>query len=234
MARSNAVDEAEAYYDSDDADTFYSTIWGGEDIHIGIYEPQDEIALASRRTVERMAAALPRLSGGQRVIDLGAGYGGSARYLAAETDCEVTCLNLSETQNETNRRLTQEMGLGDQVHVVHGSFEEIPEPDASFDVVWSQDAILHSGNRRRVLDEISRILRKGGAFVFTDPMQTDTCPDGVLEPILNRIHLDSLGSPAFYRSELTARGFAEQSWTESESSTLTLPYAPCVAAPCAS
>lgn len=40
--RSAAVAQAEAYYDSPDADSFYFTIWGGEDIHIGMYESDDE------------------------------------------------------------------------------------------------------------------------------------------------------------------------------------------------
>ena len=215
MSRSSAVEEAEAYYDSDDADNFYSTIWGGEDIHIGIYATPDEaIADASRRTVERMASSFAGFPAGYRIIDLGAGYGGSARYLAAQHACDVTCLNLSETQNETNRRLTADAKLSGSVRVVHGSFEDVPEPDGSFDAVWSQDAILHSGDRRRVLDEIARVLRPRGEFVFTDPMQSDTCPEGVLDPILSRIHLDSLGSPSFYRSELQARGFEERSWTD--------------------
>ena len=37
-ARSTAVEVAERYYDSSDADSFYAEIWGGEDIHIGLYE----------------------------------------------------------------------------------------------------------------------------------------------------------------------------------------------------
>jgi sarcosine/dimethylglycine N-methyltransferase len=39
---------ARDYYDSDEADGFYSAIWGGEDIHIGIYEATDDIRAASR------------------------------------------------------------------------------------------------------------------------------------------------------------------------------------------
>ena len=110
--------------------------------------------------------------------------------------------------------MTNEQGLSDRVQVVHGSFEDIPEPDGSFDVVWSQDAILHSGDRSRVLDEVDRVMRTAGDFVFTDPMQADTCPKGVLSPILNRIHLDSLGSPAFYRAELQKRDFEERGWLD--------------------
>jgi sarcosine/dimethylglycine N-methyltransferase len=59
---SAVVETARTYYNSDDADNFYFHVWGGEDIHIGIYDTPDEaIADASRRTVERMAALVPGL-----------------------------------------------------------------------------------------------------------------------------------------------------------------------------
>ncbi len=208
--RSEAVDRAESYYDSKAADEFYKTIWGGEDIHIGIYEPLDEaIAPASRRTVERMADRLEGLSANAKVLDLGAGYGGSGRYLAQRYGCHVSCLNLSETQNDLNRKLTAEQGLSDRVSVVYGDFEHVPDPDSTFDVVWSQDAILHSGDRPRVLDEIVRVLKPGGEIVITDPMQSDDCPDGVLQPVLDRIQLSTLGSFGFYREEFAKRGVDE-------------------------
>ena len=209
-SKSEAVERAEAYYDSSEADAFYQTVWGGQDIHIGLYRSDDEpIADASRRTVETMASQLVEPTETTRILDLGAGYGGSARYLAERFGCHVTCLNLSETQNALNRRLTAEAGLAEKVSVVYGDFENIPEPDDSFDVIWSQDAILHSGNRTRVLDEVRRVLVDGGQFIFTDPMQSDGCPEGVLQPILDRIQLSTLASFAFYRKELTARGFRE-------------------------
>lgn len=208
--KSEAVERAEAYYDSTEADAFYQTIWGGQDIHIGLYRDEHEaIADASRRTVETMANRLASADETTRILDLGAGYGGSGRYLADRFGCRVTCLNLSETQNALNRELTEAAGLADRVSVVYGDFENIPEPDASFDVVWSQDAILHSGDRTRVIDEVRRVLVPGGQFIFTDPMQSDDCPDGVLQPILDRIQLSTLGSFGFYRAELCARGFEE-------------------------
>jgi len=212
--RSQAVEEAEAYYDSAEADAFYQNIWGGEDLHLGIYKtPNEDIGEASRRTVTTMAAQLAGLGPNSSVIDLGAGYGGSARGLASTYGCRVTCLNLSETQNDLNRGRNAEAGLSDRISVTHGSFEDIPEPDSTFDVVWSQDAILHSGDRPKVLDEIARVLKPDGRLIFTDPMQSDDCPSGVLQPILDRIHLETLGSFAFYREELGKRGFTEVSVT---------------------
>jgi sarcosine/dimethylglycine N-methyltransferase len=49
---STAVKTAQEYYNSDDADNFYFHVWGGEDIHVGIYQsPEEDIATASERTV---------------------------------------------------------------------------------------------------------------------------------------------------------------------------------------
>ena len=208
--KSEVVARTEAYYDSASADEFYKNIWGGEDIHIGIYQSSSEpISDASRRTVATMAEMVDGLVPSMRVLDLGAGYGGSGRYLADRFGCEVVCLNLSETQNALNTRLTAEQGLSGKVHVVYGNFKAVPEDDRSFDVLWSQDAILHSGERVRVLEEVRRVLKPGGQFIFTDPMQSDDCPAGVLQPILERIQLKTLGSLAFYRRELNKLEFAE-------------------------
>ncbi|MFD2110717.1 SAM-dependent methyltransferase [Thiorhodococcus fuscus] len=207
---SNVVETARTYYNSEDADNFYFHVWGGEDIHIGLYESTDSpIAEASRRTVERMAARVKGLGAESRVLDLGSGYGGAARYLAKTFGCNVTALNLSERENARNREMSQEQGVDHLTEVVEGSFESVPAPDASFDLVWSQDAILHSGERDQVIREAARVLRPGGALIFTDPMQTDDCPDGVLQPVYDRIHLDSLGSIGFYRAAAARHGLQE-------------------------
>lgn len=210
-AAQNASDVAEDYYDSDSADSFYREIWGGEDIHIGLYDGvgRPPIREASAKTVEKMADMLPHLGPQHQLIDIGAGYGGTARHFAERYGCTVICLNISETQNAYNRECNQQRGLSDKVIVKHGSFEDIPEADNSFEGVLSQDAILHSGNRPKVLQEVDRVIKPGGDFLFTDPMQADDCPDGVLDPILNRIHLDTMGSVAFYRSALKDHGFQE-------------------------
>jgi sarcosine/dimethylglycine N-methyltransferase len=199
--------QAEAYYDSDDADAFYSMIWGGEDIHVGCYENTREIDTASAETGERMIAKLPNLDSGTTVLDLGAGYGGSARRLASEYGCSVTTLNISEAQNDTNRYKNRRAGLEEKVQVLHGSFDDIPAPDNSFDVVWSQDSILHAPNRLRVLQEAFRVLKPGGELIFTDPMQADDVPDGVLQPVYDRLSLTDLGSMRFYREAAQAVGF---------------------------
>jgi sarcosine/dimethylglycine N-methyltransferase len=207
---SQVVETAREYYNSDDADNFYFRIWGGEDIHIGLYEYETEsIFKAGRRTVERLASLAGQIGPDTKILDLGAGYGGAARFLAKEYGCHVTALNLSEVENERNRQMNREQGLDHLIEVMDASFEEVDKPDESYHIVWSQDAILHSEDRRKVMAEVKRLLKPQGRFVFTDIMQADDCPEGVLQPILDRIHLDSLGSLSFYRGTASELGLED-------------------------
>ncbi len=207
---SEAVKIAQSYYDGTETDRLYATIWGGEHIHYGIYQnPNEAIHDASIRTVETIANTLENLNSNSRIIDLGAGYGGAARYLAKNYGCHVCCLNLSELQNQRNLQLNQEQNLADLVKVKQGSFEDIPYSENSFDIVWSQDAILHSSNRTHVFEEVKRVLKPGGEFIFTDPMQSATCQPGLLQPAFDRLGIKNMGSLSFYRQTAQDLGFEE-------------------------
>lgn len=196
---SDTVQKAREYYNSNDADNFYFTIWGGEDIHIGLYQSDEEpIMDASRRTVAELAKQLESLPAKAHILDIGAGYGGSARYLAREHGYRVTAFNLSEIENERDRAMNQEQGLDHLIDVVDGDFESLPFADESFDAVWSQDAILHSGDRKKVFEEVDRVLKPGGHFVLTDILQQPDVAPATLQPVYDRIHLDSLGSEQAY------------------------------------
>ena len=212
---SNEVEVARSYYNSEDADNFYYHVWGGEDLHLGIYKtPDEDIYTASRRTIDQMASKAKKIDKNTRIIDLGGGFAGSARHLASKYGCHVAVLNLSEAENERGRKMNKEQGLEDLIDVVDGSFDDIPFDDATFDIVWSEDAILHSNDREKVVEEAARVLKPGGEFIFTDPMQTDNCDEQVLQPVYDRINLSSLGSPAFYRKAFRKYGFQEQSFQE--------------------
>ncbi len=215
MNEQNLVETTKSYYDSTDADEFYHTIWGGEDIHVGIYELAGEsIFQASKRTIQTMVSQLPPVTDKTKILDLGAGYGGAARYLAAKFGCSVDCLNLSETENARNEEKNRKVRLDDLITVTAGNFEAPPYPDEAFDIVWSEDAFLHSDNKPKIFAEVRRVLKPGGHLIFTDPMQADDCPEDVLDPILQRIHLKEMGSVSRYRELAAANGLNEMQVVE--------------------
>ncbi len=202
------IDTTKDYYNSHDAHTFYHMIWGGEEHHLGIYRtPEDSVYEASRRIIGHMSSFSDHLDENTKLLDLGSGMGGTPRYLAKTYHCQVTGLNLSEVENDRHRRKNEEQWLDKRIEVVDGNFEDVPFPDESFDIVWSQDSLLHSPDRKKVLSEAHRVLKKGGELIFTDPMQTEDAYTEFIQPILKRIHLANLATPIFYFSTAKEIGF---------------------------
>ncbi|MFE5867861.1 SAM-dependent methyltransferase [Streptomyces roseifaciens] len=211
QANQDANEEAtRSYYDSGDVDAFYDAVWGGEDIHTGIYtRPGEPIAEASRRTVEQVADRLAgSLGPGGTVIDLGSGYGGTARRLAERFGCRVVALNLSAAQNERHRAVNAERGLDGLVEVVTGSFHDVPFPDGHFDAVCSLEAFCHSSDRPKVLSEAARVLKPGGVLAFTDLMAAEDAPAEALRPAVSRLGVDALATVSFYRDRLSRLGLS--------------------------
>ena len=217
---SDAATTAASYYDSTDADHFYADIWGGEDIHIGLYaEPNEAIAAASRRTVDTLieligSDVLGDDQAARLVVDLGSGYGGAARRLCQWPNLRVEAINISAVENDRHRLLNRDAGADQKITVHNASFESVPLADGCADVIWSQDAILHSGDRQTVMQEASRLLKPGGVMVMTDPMAADGIPSASLSAILKRIHLQDLGSPERYRTWADAAGLERTHWDE--------------------
>lgn len=135
-------------------------------------------------------------------------------FLASSYGSTVVALNLSEKQNRYHLETNKKSDSQQQVSIVEGSFESIPFADATFDIVWSQDALLHGSNRMRVLEEVARVSKNGGDFVFTDPMQADDCPKCTLQPILDRLGLRSLASPNFYLSNAARLGWIDMEFED--------------------
>lgn len=209
------IEKTRSYYDSSDADLFYRRAWGEEHIHLGIFQDYGEpMQKACLRTVRTMAALAGSVSSNTRILDIGSGYGGTARYLASRYGCRVDTLNLSEVQNRRSGDLNRQRGLDGRISIFHGSFEDMPFDDESVDICWSIDAMLHSADRARVVQEAARVLRPGGELIFTDPMRTESCPPQVLDPILERIHLSDMGSVSFYRKAASVSGLEFLGFTD--------------------
>ena len=85
----------------------------------------------------RALARLGELQAGERVLDMGGGFGGPARTLAAEFGCLVTVLDPTAAFVQAGQALTERVGLQKAVRFCRGSGLAMPFADARFDVLWT-------------------------------------------------------------------------------------------------
>ena len=113
-------------------------------------------------------AECARIGAGSKVVDLCAGLGGPARYLAHRYGADVTGIELTPARVAGAAELTRRVGLESQVRVIEGNVMQLPLRDASFDAVVSQEALLHVPDIARAFAEAHRVLRPGGRIAFTN------------------------------------------------------------------
>ena len=113
-------------------------------------------------------ASCARIGTGTKVVDLCAGLGGPARYLAHRNGAIVIGVELTPARVVGAAELTRRVGLDGQVRIIEGNVMDLPLPDASHDAVVSQEALLHVPHLQRAFGEAHRVLRPGGRMAFTN------------------------------------------------------------------
>jgi sarcosine/dimethylglycine N-methyltransferase len=113
-------------------------------------------------------AKLAGIAAGMSVLDVGAGVGGPARFLAAAYGCRVTGVDLSAPFVDAARYLTERTGQGGQVSFQAASALELPFDNGDFDTVLLQHVAMNIDGRAGLYREIRRVLRPSGRFAIYD------------------------------------------------------------------
>jgi len=109
-----------------------------------------------------------RIRAEDRILDIGAGLAGPARMLAAMPGSKVDCIDLSDDYCVAASLLNRLTGLEDRIKVHKGSALDIPFNDGSFDVVWMQNVGMNIADKRKLYEEIHRVLKPDGRFAFQE------------------------------------------------------------------
>jgi SAM-dependent methyltransferase len=128
----------------------------------------DELVWGQWSIPDADVGALPDVAG-KDVLELGCG-GAQWSIALARRGARVVGLDNSARQLEHARALAHRAVV--DVRLVHASAEEVPLPDAAFDVVLSDHGAFSWGEPPRVAAEAGRLLRPGGLLVFnvTSPL----------------------------------------------------------------
>ncbi|HET6691137.1 MAG TPA: class I SAM-dependent methyltransferase [Miltoncostaeaceae bacterium] len=103
------------------------------------------------------------IGAGDEVLDVAAGTG-NASIPAAATGARVTGLDIAPGLLATARARAAEAGV--TATFVEGDAEDLPFPDASFDVVTSTLGIQFAPHHERTAAELARVLRPGGRMAL--------------------------------------------------------------------
>jgi len=103
-----------------------------------------------------------------RVLDVGCGIGGPARYLAHSYGCRVDGIDLTPELIETGRVLTKRCNLADRVMLRRGNALDLPYSDQTFDVVWCQNVAMNIADKDGLFAGVYRVLKPGGLFTSTE------------------------------------------------------------------
>jgi cyclopropane fatty-acyl-phospholipid synthase-like methyltransferase len=155
---------------------------------------------------QELAAQLA-LQPGERVLDIGSGIGGPARWFAAKFAVRVTGVDLTPEFCAAAEALNAATGLADRVTILNGSALALPVPDGAFDAAYSQNVIMNIGDKRLFYREAFRALRPGGRLALSNLCAGSGGEPYFPVPWATTRDTSFLATPDSMRSDLVAAGF---------------------------
>jgi ubiquinone/menaquinone biosynthesis C-methylase UbiE len=168
--------------------------------------PIDEFHMGGRPATAAMAEALA-LRPAMRVLDIGCGLGGAARYFAGQSGCRVTGIDLTPDYVEAAAALTRRVGLSGLVNFEVASALDLPFPSAGFDAATLIHVGMNLPDKHRLCREVARVLKPGGLFALYEVMRV--APGDLAYPTAWAASVETsfVAEPAVYRQALGEAGF---------------------------
>jgi len=181
--------------------------------------PVDEFHIRGREATIELAARAS-LRRGLRVLDVGCGLGGSARYLAAQHGCEVVGIDLTREYVDTASALAAMVGLERMVEFRQASALELPFEGDSFDVVWTEHVQMNIADKQAFYAEIGRVLVPRGRLLFHDIFRGEGGPLWFPVPWSEDGSISFLAAPDAVRDLLAGLGFSLHEWEDKSQQSL--------------
>src|SRR6202162_3032748 len=142
------------------ATPFYRLLWGRH-IHHGLWEGSESPAEAQLKLTQTLIREAG-IQGGERVLDVGCGMGGSSIYLAKTWGCDVTGITLSPVQRRWATMAARWNGVSRKTHFLAADAETVDFQPESYDVVWSVECTEHLFDKAAFFRRAAGWLRPGG------------------------------------------------------------------------
>ena len=142
-----------------------------ENLTAGDLAAVDEFHVGGLEATQELAAHM-ELRAGLRLLDVGSGIGGPARYFAAEHGCAVTGIDLTEEFVRVATSLTKRTKLDRLVEFRQGSALQLPFAPNTFDRAYMIHVGMNIADKPGIFREVQRVLKPAGLFTIYDIMRT--------------------------------------------------------------
>ena len=144
---------------------------------------------------------------GHKLLDVGCGIGGPARFISNRVGCEVVGVDLTPDFVKTGNLLTDLVSMKNAVTLMEGNAAELSFPPSSFDAAYMMHVGMNISDKRGAFKEVNRVLKDRGLFVIYDVMclkeQQLTYP----LPWASSKAGSAVEGPEIYQSILETEGF---------------------------
>src|SRR5258706_16170695 len=157
------------YYQATQRD--YTRFWMSPDslaIHFGYYDETVSTHDASLLKMNDVLARYAQITSHDHILDAGCGVGGSAIWLARMFGCQVKGINIVPEQVEKARHFARHHQVSGLAQFACMDFTRTTYADASFDVVWGLESVVHTEHKGQFVQEAHRLLRKGGRLLVSE------------------------------------------------------------------
>ena len=175
--------------------------------------PVDEFHIRGRDATVELAGRA-NLTAGMKVVDVGCGLGGSARYLATEYKCHVSGVDLTQEYIDVANALAELVGLQESVEFRQASALELPFADQTFDAVWTEHVQMNVADKHGFYSEIARVLKRGGRLVFHDIFQGPAGEPHFPVPWAEESAISSLAQISDMKDILEGAGLLVAEWAD--------------------
>ena len=108
------------------------------------------------------------ISKGNKILDIGCGLGGPARYYAKKFECFITGIDITPSFIELGNEFNQLTSMSNKIDLKVGNGEILELEDNTFDGAYSQHVTMNVAQRDRFFSEAYRVLKKESFFAFTE------------------------------------------------------------------
>lgn len=185
----------------DQWDRFYRAVWG-DHLHHGCWDQPDAgagIRDATRRLLEVLLSPLP-IRPGERVLDVGCGYGATAHLVAESTGALVTGITISRRQALIGQSTARP--VSGEVRIREADWMTADLPEAPFAHLLAIECLSHMPDKRRFFARLRGALAPGGHAVvscWVAAPHLSVCERLLLTSICRDGSLPALGSELEYR-----------------------------------